>query len=190
MEALTDLGDLMLRTADALCLCLADTPNGAPNPCSVYWGQSPPDDFACDCGTGQLDVWFEGYTAVNVFPQQFNGPIASSVGPLRSMAAIAVRLTRPCWPMASAGPDGNANIPSREETEPLSLNLAIDATAVWCCLLSNLASDDGTPSITGGPCSAVRMGLLVVDRNRGGCAGLTVRFQVDMGVCCVPPIGS
>lgn len=181
----------MLATADACCACLAaSSVDGAPGNCSTYWS-TPPDDFFCDCSQGGfLNVWLEGLGPTNAFPQPFQGPVQSAIGPIRTMASIAVRLVRPCWPKPQVGPDGNATIPSRDETEPLALNMSMDATIVFCCLLDDFSNASGQSTITGGPCSGVRMGLLTVDRNRGGCYSFTVRFQVDLGSCCLPPDGS
>lgn len=191
MDSFTALGDLMLNTAVAVCACLAESSvAGAPDVCSTYWS-IPPDDFYCDCDSGGfLAVWLEGIGPTNVFPQPFNAPVQSAIGPVRAMANIAVRLVRPCWPGQTVGPDGQANLPSRVETEGPSLSLAMDASVVFCCLLDDFTSQSGDSLITGGPCTGVRMGLLTPDRNRSKCAGFTVRYTVDLGSCCIPVGGS
>lgn len=194
MNNVTDLGNLMLRTSALLCDALADqSVLGKPSSCSVYWGGTPPpDDFFCDCddgGAGALDVYFEGFAPFDSFPQPWQFAVSAASGTLRNMASIAVKLVRPCWPKIQGGPDGRPLTPVREITLEPTLNLLIDASVVQCALLNDFtaANPDDESVIADGPCTLVRMGLLVPDRPRTGCVGFTVRFAVDLGSCCIPP---
>lgn len=187
MDSVTALSDLMAATADAVCACLeAETVNGAPGNCGLYWS-TPPDDFLCDCADpgGSLDVWLEIMQPTNRFPAPYLQPIDSAIGPLGIMATINVRLTRPCWPVIESNP-GGLTPPVRSTTDTPTLNLLIDASVVYCCLLNDFTAASGESLITGGPCSNIALGALIPDRNRSGCAGFTVKFTVNLGSCCIP----
>lgn len=181
MQSYGDLGAILGNTVDLVCACLADTPNGTPGTCTVYWS-TPPDDLDCgDCDSnGLLVAWLERMAPVKNWPSPYVGPSGHGI-PITVKADIAVRLVRPCWPILRQ--DIANPFPARSVTEPLALNLDFDASAVFCCILNDLASN--TPAITDGPCLQKMMGALEVDRNRGGCAGFTVRFSVGLGACCV-----
>lgn len=187
MNDVTHLGQVMSNTADLLCGCLAGTPFGEPGFCGVTWS-TPVDDLICDnCpGNGALFVWMERMFPFRSFPVPWIQPASNE--PLRVAATIAVRLIRPCWPMFQPGPAGGV-FPPYAQTETFALNLAIDASTVECCLLTDVMGGDSV--ITGGPCAgAVSLGMLETDRNRAGCAGFTTRLTVDLQACCVPLNGS
>lgn len=187
MQDVTELGVVMGNVADLLCGCLAGTPFGEPGFCGIYHNV-PPDDLVCDnCPeNGELIVWWERLYPYSVFAQPFSGPVATH--DLRMAAALAVRLIRPCWPMAKSGP-GGGTFPPRTQTETFALNLAIDATTIECCLLADMQSDASV--LTGNNCaSVITAPIMEVDRNRTGCAGMTARFTVSLGACCIPVPGS
>jgi hypothetical protein len=185
---LTTVSDIMLATSTALCSCLDVNSTGAPGNCGIYWS-APPDDLFCDCDAfnGTLDVWLENLSPTLNFPQPYQGAVQHE--PLRTMASFAARLVRPCWPLPETTPNGIIP-PTRATTEQPTLNLALDASVVFCCLLSDFTGGpQATSTITGGPCSNAKMGALTPDRNRAGCAGFTVRFSVDLGTCCALATG-
>lgn len=190
MDSFSAPGDLLLAVVDACCACLdASSPLGAPGDCSVYWGQTaPPDDFFCDCSAGGfLAVWSEGIFPSSQFPVPFTQSVKSAVGSLQLVMPIAVRLVRPCWPVTQAGPSGTAVLPTRAETEPLSLNATMDMAILLCCVLGEFEA--GADGIFG-QCGNATAPKIVPDRNRGGCYGSSMRFAVSLGSCCIPPSGS
>lgn len=183
MDSPLDLANLMVRTVDTLCECLGATTNGTPGTCSVYWN-IPPDDLECgECGSrGFLIAWPELIFPTQKFPLPYQGQVGPHEVVTQAAVNIAVRLTRPCWPVVTRVANQPA-FPKRDDMEEAAVNLAEDAATVFCCLLSNLADLNST--ILGGACGRAKMGQLTPDRNRAGCAGFTARFTVSLDSCCV-----
>lgn len=185
-----DLGGIALllhRTVEYALACLADTPRGAPGSSGVYHTAPPAD--CCD----SISVWLERIApgggqvpAPASFPNEFSGLAKCGMYPI---AHLGLRLWRPCWPILE---DNAFNpFPPVEATDATAIELAMDAMALFCCIMGDLQLDDGTSIIKGGTAGIdinASMGPITPLRPQGGCAGWDIRFRIELDPCCFDPL--
>lgn len=132
--------------------------------------------------TGNCDgvyVWLERLYASKGFPGEWSGPI--NCGELVPVASVAIRLYRPCWPVLVD--NANNPFPPSEESDTAAMNLQMDAIKMFCCLLGDLSDPNGV--ILGGACLKATMGGMDPVTPKGGCAGWTLRFKLELDSCCL-----
>lgn len=173
------LGELLEDLRDLACSCLADSPLGVPADCYVSHGR-PPDD----CGD-YLAVWLERVRPIQpeAFPTTFGGKITCNTS-LAGAADIAMKVARSCWPTVRGETQPEFPDPLTE-IDPAAVDLLGDATALWCCVTAAALDGSLHPSNGGGETYGITMGSLDVDDPRGGIAGWTLRFALEMPLCCI-----
>lgn len=171
---------LLETVRDAAYACLAASTTGEPANAYAYH-TSPPAD-CCD----QVSVWCEAIRPTVEFPNQFGDRLHCNA--VRGMADIAVKITRSCWPALRDNQDDP--FPTPDEMNAAALRLASDASTLWCCLLQQAQQGLLTPpeaDFDPGEDPDVVFGQATPDPPRGGCAGWTIRFTVELPQCCVSP---
>lgn len=159
------------RAATLVCDCLEEsTVNGRPAWCGLYHTTPPAD--CCDA----LLVWLDRIDTVENFPAPTTAALrCKNVYP---MATVNMILYRPCWPVVQDASLSGLLAPAELE----SVDLQMDAVAMYCCLLNDLASDDSV--IKGGLCDFASMGALTPGPPRGGCTSWKVQFKLALPPCC------
>jgi hypothetical protein len=167
------INDTLQGILDGVYDCLAaDSVLGAPEHKFLSFTR-PPDD-CCD----YLAIWFESLQPTREFPLVGVGDAAIDCTDSR-LTTVSLKLVRPCWPVVKDNP--KKPFPPPAEIQAAAENLTIDANVVWCCLATGLGSDAlRADSLTLG----FRMIELRPDDPRGGCAGFTVRFAIELDPCC------
>jgi hypothetical protein len=168
-----ELALLLAQIRDGLCACLADQATlGVPKDCFISHGE--PADDCCDF----LAVWVQRTYPTRRFPEPWEGTTrCEDVG---IAIEFGVRLMRPCFPTLvdnafNPFPDGEDSI------EPAAIDLLIDAWVLECCLLDVGAA-------IGFPCREFKMGELIPEGPRGGCAGWTLSGTIETRCCAPLPI--
>lgn len=169
-----DIAKILARTVQVGCGCLKEI-DREPGVCTVYHGAGGPLYNWCD---DTWTVWLEraNYSRVGQFPAPFGGSLSMCNDAVRTVA-IAGRLRRRCWPIVTTH-----GMPSTDEAQDRSLELATDLSALLCCLTEDLTGR--TSTILGerpGPGSLVTAPAATPDPNEGGRAGFTIRFAVGFG---------
>lgn len=167
------LNDVMASIQEAVCSCLEDnSPAGPPPRCFISLTR-PPDD-CCD----YLAVYLERMVPTIDFPQVSAG--LDRCGEAQRMARLKLKLVRSCWPVLKDNPTNP--FPPSAEIQSASEGLLIDLNVVWCCLSAILTGGDWI-QIAGGGIRG-KLESIEPDRPRGGCAGFTATFLVELDACC------
>lgn len=165
------LNDRLQMILDEVCECLANTTLGSPRSCFISH-TSPPDD-CCDF----LSIWIERLLPTYSFPATSDR--VSKCNDIHRMAEVRMRLMRSCWPVVS---DNAANpFPPPEKIQAASEALLIDANVMWCCVEGTFTSGLGCEAWD---CLDFQMSELTFDRPRGGCAGVSMSFLMELTGCC------
>jgi hypothetical protein len=166
------LNDVLQTVLDSVCDCLDNTTLGTPKDCFISHRQ-PPDD-CCDF----LAIWIDRLLPTFEFPDvSFR---VERCGDVRRMADISLRLVRPCWPTLKD--NANSPFPTPAEMQAAAESLLIDANVLWCCLSDTFAAGLGCDNLNG--CLDAIIEELVMDDPRGGCAGMTMTFRLELEGCC------
>lgn len=169
------LPQLANRLLELGCACLADTPNGRPGDCGLYWTQPPAD--CCDA----FSVWLGRMYVAKQFPIEWTGPAKCS--DLTTVAPFGLTLYRNCWPVVE--PDPFKPFPPGEATTTAAADLMMDAVKLYCCVMGDLTAGlDST--VLDGELLNVSIGGLEPARPLGGCAGYTFTVRIGLDVpCCL-----
>jgi hypothetical protein len=167
------LNEILQSILDSVCLCLADTTLGQPEDCFISHTR-PPDD-CCD----YLAIWMERMLPTYEFPFINEAKPDTTCGTVHRMMEVKLKLARSCYPVVA---DNAANpFPPPATIQAAAEALLIDANVLWCCV--QCAFDDGAPW-PDDACLDARFNELVMDRPRGGCAGMTISFLLELDHCC------
>jgi len=173
----TDINDLMQAMLDVACNCLADTPSGIPADCFISHN-IPPDDGCCDF----LAVWLERIRPRIGFENAAyitGEKVWARCGDVGAVADINLRLMRPCFP--TLHDDAWNHFPSAVEMQTAADNLLIDIQVLRCCILS--AGCQGILFPSDDQCQELAIGDIVPEGPRGGCAGWTLHFALELDSC-------
>lgn len=166
------LNDRLQLILDEVCDCLDNTSLGRPKDCFISH-TSPPDD-CCNF----LAIWIERIEPTYSFPQVSDR--VEKCGDVHRMAQVRLKLNRACWPVLKD--NAAAPFPSAAEMQAAAEALLIDANVMWCCV-------EGTFT-TGGlgcerwDCLDFKMNDMLFDAPRGGCAGVSLSFLMELNGCC------
>lgn len=167
------LNDTLQAILDEVCDCLDNTTLGRPNDCYISHA-SPPDD-CCDF----LAIWIERLLPTYSFPAVSDR--VEKCGDIHRMAEVRLKLVRSCWPVVKD--NANAPFPTGEEMQAAAEALLIDANVMWCCVEQTFAGPEGV-ACGEWDCLDVKMNELLFDRPRGGCAGISMSFLLELNGCC------
>jgi hypothetical protein len=167
------INETLQAILDSVCECLADTTLGQPPDCFISHTR-PPDD-CCD----YLAIWLEQILPTDQFPSVADTAIDTRCGNVRRMMRVKMKLVRSCYPVVRD--NATSPFPAAAEIQSAAEALLIDANVMWCCV--QCAFDTGGVFVDGA-CLDAKFEELVMDRPRGGCAGLTMTFLVEMEQCC------
>lgn len=165
------LNDVLQSILDNLCECLGEnTTLGAPKDCFIYHTRAPDD--CCD----SLVIWLDRILPTAQFPIPFVG--RDECGAVGRMMRVGVKLVRPCWPTVVDNPSNP--FPPVAAMQAAAETMLIDTNVLWCCLSAGLSAGDHDPS---GSCQDFHIESVIPDKPRGGCAGVTASFLVELDAC-------
>lgn len=172
------INDLFQSILDVACNCLEDTPLGAPADCYISHNQ-PPDD-CCDF----LAIWLERIRPRIGFEnaQYITGEkVWAKCGDIGGVADFSLRLMRPCFPTLK---DNATNpFPSASEMQAAAENLLIDMQVLRCCISAAYCAGLLLPDTQDAECLEIAIGDIIPAGPRGGCAGWTLPFAVELDSC-------
>lgn len=176
----TDINDIMQAMLDVACNCLAETPLGLPANCYISHNE-PPDD-CCDF----LAVWLERIRPRIGFENAAyttGEKVWARCGDVGAVADINLTLMRPCFPTLKDNPFNP--FPGAVEMQAAADNLLIDLQVLRCCIMSAACQRILFPS--GDECQELGIGDITPEGPRGGCAGWTLRFALELDSCAYGP---
>ena len=166
------INEILQLVVDDLCVALEEcTTAGAPQSCFISW-TTPPDD-CCDF----LAVWMDELLPTVKFPSVNNtDPFQCGVS---RMMRVKARLVRPCWPVIRD--NAKSPFPPPGDMQAAAEALLIDSNVVWCRLVSAFANNFYDQAENG--CLMAMMASLKPDEPRGGCAGFTATWLMELESC-------
>lgn len=167
------LNDTLQAILDEVCDCLENTTLGRPSECFISHTM-PPDD-CCDF----LAIWIEQLQPTFSFPAVSDR--VSKCNDIHRMAEVRLKLVRACWPVVKD--NANAPFPTGAEMQAAAEALLIDANVMWCCVEQTFGSETGV-ACGDWDCLDVKLNSLTFDRPRGGCAGVSMSFMLELNGCC------
>ncbi len=166
------INEVLQLVVDDLCVALEEcTTDGAPKSCFISW-TAPPDD-CCDF----LAVWMDELLPTVKFPV-VNTADPFQCGVMRMMR-VKARLVRPCWPVVRD--NAKSPFPPPGDMQAAAEALLIDSNVVWCRLVSAFANN--FYQVNDASCLMSMMGNLKPDPPRGGCAGFTATWLMELDSC-------
>lgn len=169
----TEINDVLQLIVDDVCAGLSCSSYGSVDHCFISH-TAPPDD-CCDF----LAVWIDGIFPTSKFPS-IDESTADRCGDISRMIRVNIRLRRACYPVVRD--NATAPFPPPSEMQSAAEGLLIDANIVWCRLSSGIHSGIYVSETSG--CIDFKLVNLMMDRPRGGCAGLTAQLLVELDPCC------
>lgn len=167
------INEILQGILDSVCECLADTTLGQPPDCFISHTR-PPDD-CCD----YLAIWLDEIMPTEQFPLGTDTMVDTKCGNTHRMMRVKMKLVRSCYPVVRD--NATSPFPSPSEIQAAAEALLIDANVMWCCVQCAFDEGDVFPD---GSCLDAKFVNLEMDRPRGGCAGATMTFLVEMDQCC------
>ncbi len=166
------INEVLQLVVDDLCVALEEcTTAGAPKSCFISW-TAPPDD-CCDF----LAVWMDELLPTVKFP------VVNSTDPFQCgvsrMMRVKARLVRPCWPVVRD--NAKSPFPPPADIQAAAEALLIDSNVVWCRLVSAFANNFYQANET--DCLMGMINNLKPDPPRGGCAGFTATWMMELDSC-------
>jgi hypothetical protein len=172
------INDLLQSILDVACSCLEDTPSGVPSDCFISHGQ-PPDD-CCNF----LAIWIDKIHP-RIGPENSDFFIGEKVwtrcGDFGMIADFSLRLMRPCFPTLVDNPMNP--FPPAADVQAAAENLLIDIQVLRCCISSAICEGILLPSTSDADCLEIAVGDIYPVGPRGGCAGWTLQFSVELDAC-------
>lgn len=102
-------------------------------------------------------------------------------GDIGGVADVALRLMRPCFPVAK---DNATNpFPTATEMQAAAENLLIDVQVLRCCISASYCAGLLFPDTPDADCLELAIGDIVPAGPRGGCAGWTLYFAIELDSC-------
>lgn len=171
------ISDTLQLVVDDLYNGLSCTTNGSPK--DGFISHTAPPDDCCDF----VAVWMDRLDPTREFPL-VNTTFVDRCGETGRMALVKARVRRSCYPVIKD--NARSPFPSAGEMQAAAEALLMDANVVWCRLVS--AFGEGVYALSEPECAAgclnFKMEQLVMDPPRGGCAGFTVSFWMELEGCC------
>jgi hypothetical protein len=179
------INNMMQSVLDVACTCLEDSPLGAPSDCFISHC-APPDD-CCDF----LSIWLDRIRPRQGFENAAyitGEKVWAKCGDVGGVADISLRIMRDCYPVVK---DNATNpFPSGVEMQTAAEALLIDLQILRCCIQEANCMGILYPDSEDANCLEFAIGDATPECPRGGCAGWTLTFGIELDSCAYGDVPS